>query len=50
LGYMFYNATVSNDYPLLQALFLLLTVAVLACVVMSDFAVFLLDPRARAKG
>jgi peptide/nickel transport system permease protein len=50
LGYMFYNATVSTDYPLLQALFLLVTIAVLLCVLLCDFAVFLLDPRARAKG
>jgi peptide/nickel transport system permease protein len=50
LGYMFYNATVSNDYPLLQALFLLLTVAVLVSVFICDFAIFLLDPRARSKG
>jgi peptide/nickel transport system permease protein len=46
LGYMFYNATVSTDYPLLQALFLLVTLAVLICVLLCDFAVFLLDPRA----
>jgi peptide/nickel transport system permease protein len=50
LGYMFYNATVSSDFPLLQALFLLVTLAVLICVLICDFAVFLLDPRARAKG
>lgn len=50
LGYMFYNATVSSDFPLLQALFLLVTLAVLICVLLCDFAVFLLDPRARAKG
>lgn len=50
LGYMFYNATVSTDYPLLQALFLLVTLAVLICVLICDFAVFLLDPRARTKG
>jgi len=50
LGYMFYNATVSTDYPLLQALFLLVTLAVLICVLLCDFAVFLLDPRARTKG
>lgn len=50
LGYMFYNATVSTDYPLLQALFLLVTIAVLVCVLLCDFAVFLLDPRARTKG
>jgi len=50
LGYMFYNATTSTDYPLLQALFLLVTLAVLICVLLCDFAVFLLDPRARTKG
>ncbi|MGA8116987.1 MAG: ABC transporter permease [Actinocatenispora sp.] len=47
LGYMFYNATVSSDFPLLQALFLLVTLAVLVCVLLVDFGVFLLDPRAR---
>ncbi len=40
----------ATDYPLLQALFLLVTIAVLVCVLICDFAVFLLDPRARAKG
>ncbi len=50
LGHMFYLATAGTDYPLLQALFMLVTVAVLVCVLLADFAIFLLDPRARAKG
>lgn len=50
LGHMFYLATAGTDYPLLQALFMLVTVAVLICVLLCDFAIFLLDPRARAKG
>jgi peptide/nickel transport system permease protein len=50
LGYRFYEATVSADYPLLQALFLLVTLAVLIAVLLCDFATFWLDPRARAKG
>jgi len=50
LGHMFYVATASNDYPLLQALFLLVTFTVLICVLLGDFATFLFDPRARAKG
>ncbi len=50
LGHMFYSATISTDYPLLQALFLLVTLAVLICVLLCDVAVFLLDPRARTKG
>jgi peptide/nickel transport system permease protein len=50
LGHMFYLATAGTDYPMLQALFMLVTVAVLICVLLCDFAVLLLDPRARAKG
>ena len=50
LGYRFYEATVSADYPLLQALFLLVTLAVLVAVLLCDFVTFWLDPRARAKG
>jgi peptide/nickel transport system permease protein len=50
LGYMFYNATVSADYPLMSVLFMLYTVAVLVAVLLCDFATFWLDPRARAKG
>jgi peptide/nickel transport system permease protein len=50
MGYMFYNATVGHDYPLMSALFMLYTVAVLVAVLICDFATFLLDPRARAKG
>jgi peptide/nickel transport system permease protein len=47
---MLYNATVNTDYPLLQALFMLITVAVLIAVLICDFVTFWLDPRARAKG
>jgi peptide/nickel transport system permease protein len=50
LGYMFYNATVSADYPLMSVLFMLYTVAVLLAVLICDFVTFWLDPRARAKG
>jgi peptide/nickel transport system permease protein len=50
LGHMFYQATLSSDFPLLQALFLLVTVVVLICVLLCDVAIFMLDPRARAKG
>ncbi len=50
VGHMFFVATTETDFPLLQALFLLLTLAVLICVLVCDFAIFLLDPRARAKG
>jgi peptide/nickel transport system permease protein len=50
LGYLFYNSTVSQDYPLMGALFMIYTVAVLVAVLVCDFATFWLDPRARAKG
>jgi peptide/nickel transport system permease protein len=50
LGYMLYNAVQNSDYPLMQALFMLFTVAVLVSVLLCDFATAWLDPRARAKG
>ena len=50
LGYKLYDATINVDYPLMQALFLLITVAVLLAVLVCDFATFALDPRARDKG
>jgi peptide/nickel transport system permease protein len=50
LGYLLYNAVQNTDYPLMQALFMLFTVAVLVSVLLCDFAIAWLDPRARAKG
>ena len=50
LGYLLYNAVQNTDYPLMQALFMLFTVAVLVALLLCDFAIAWLDPRARAKG
>jgi peptide/nickel transport system permease protein len=50
LGYLLYNAVSNTDYPLMQVLFMLFTVAVLVAVLLCDFATAWLDPRARAKG
>jgi peptide/nickel transport system permease protein len=50
LGYLLYNAVQNTDFPLMQALFMLFTVAVLLAVLLCDFATAWLDPRARAKG
>ena len=50
LGYLLYAATINVDYPLMQALFLLITLAVLLAVLACDVATFWLDPRARARG
>jgi peptide/nickel transport system permease protein len=50
LGYLLYNAVSNTDYPLMQVLFMLFTVAVLVSVLICDLATAWLDPRARAKG
>ena len=50
LGYMLLNAVNNLDFPLMQALFLLITVAVLVSVFLCDVLTALLDPRTRAKG
>jgi peptide/nickel transport system permease protein len=50
VGFMLFNAVTSNDYPLMQGLFLLITVAVLLCIVLSDIATAILDPRTRTAG
>ena len=47
VGYMLLQAVENEDYPLMQALFLLITVAVLVAILLSDFATALLDPRTR---
>ena len=47
LGYLLYNAVQNTDYPLMQALFMLFTVAVLVALLVCDFAIAWLDPRSR---
>jgi peptide/nickel transport system permease protein len=47
---MLYNAVRNSDYPLMQVLFMLFTVAVLVALFVCDVAIAWLDPRARAKG
>jgi len=47
VGYMLLNAVSAHDYPLMQALFLLITVAVLLCVLLADIATAIIDPRTR---
>jgi peptide/nickel transport system permease protein len=48
LGYMLLNAVNNLDYPLMQALFLMITVTVLVAVLLCDFLTAWLDPRARS--
>ena len=48
VGYMLLQAVSGEDYPLMQALFLLITVAVLLAILAADVLTALLDPRTRA--
>jgi peptide/nickel transport system permease protein len=50
LGYQLLNAVDNNDYPLMQVLFMLYTIAVLVALLAADFFMVWLDPRAREKG
>src|SRR6266568_8963010 len=47
VGYLLLQAVNNTDYPLMQALFLLITVAVLVAILLSDLAIAILDPRTR---
>ena len=47
VGWMLLDAVESQDYALMQALFLLITVAVLLAILASDVLTALLDPRTR---
>ncbi len=47
VGYLLYNAVVNQDYPLMQALFLMITMSVLAANFLVDVLYGLLDPRTR---
>ena len=48
VGYMLLQAVSGEDYPLMQGLFLLITVAVLFAILVADLLTALLDPRTRA--
>jgi peptide/nickel transport system permease protein len=48
VGYLLVQALNAEDYPLMQALFLLITLAVLVAILLADIATAILDPRTRA--
>jgi peptide/nickel transport system permease protein len=50
VGYMLLSAVSNQDFPLMQALFVLITVVVLVAVLICDFITVGLDPRARTQG
>src|SRR6202000_2614645 len=47
VGYMLLQAVSNEDYPLMQALFLLIPVAVLVAILLADIVTAILDPRTR---
>jgi peptide/nickel transport system permease protein len=49
IGLLLLNAVTSNDYPLMQAIFLVITFAVLLANVVVDLIIVFADPRARAR-
>jgi peptide/nickel transport system permease protein len=49
VGYILLQAAGSNDYPLMQGIFLVITLAVLAANLLADIAYLLLDPRTRRR-
>ena len=50
VGYMLLQAVENEDYPLMQALFLLITLAVLVAILLADIATAIFDPRTRSAG
>ncbi len=48
VGFMLLQAVENEDFPLMQALFLLITIAVLVAIFLSDVAAAVLDPRTRS--
>jgi peptide/nickel transport system permease protein len=50
VGYYLLQGVVNQDYALVQALFLLITVAVLVAILAADVLTAILDPRTRTEG
>jgi len=49
IGLLLLNAVTSNDFPLMQAIFLVITFAVLLANLIVDLVIVLFDPRVRAR-
>ncbi|MFI5608532.1 ABC transporter permease [Amycolatopsis sp. NPDC051903] len=50
VGYELFQAVGSQDYPLMQGIFLIITLSVLAANLLADVAYLVLDPRTRKEG
>jgi peptide/nickel transport system permease protein len=49
VGLTLYNAVTSNDYPLLQGIFLVISLTVLLASLLADLIYVIADPRARTR-
>jgi len=49
IGLLLLNAVTSEDYPLMQAIFLVITFAVLIANLIVDLIIVFVDPRARTR-
>jgi peptide/nickel transport system permease protein len=47
IGYVLFQAVGSEDYPLMQAIFLIITLAVLLANILADVVFVIIDPRTR---
>lgn len=50
IGYVLYQAVSAKDYPLMQGVFLIITLSVLVANMLADLVYALLDPRTRQEG
>ncbi|MEV6595840.1 ABC transporter permease [Actinoplanes sp. NPDC051346] len=50
LGFLLFRAVGAKDYPLMQGIFLVITISVLLANLVADVAYLLLDPRTRKEG
>ncbi len=50
IGFVLYQAVAAKDYPLMQGIFLVITLSVLVANIIADIAYVLLDPRTRQEG
>lgn len=50
IGYVLYQAVTAKDYPLMQGVFLIITMSVLVANIIADLIYALLDPRTRQEG
>jgi peptide/nickel transport system permease protein len=50
VGFQLFQAVGAKDYPLLQGIFLVITLSVLAANLLADLVYLLLDPRTRREG